>query len=289
MNSTELFASEFKKMMTDRERLFCGSDGFRLASLPIPVLNMPDFSTIGLDMPLVSVHGLKAEYFNKLNGVNCFLLPYHKLLTKRVYNADGSTRRGMDGKVMKTNVVIPRDSVAIMSTVSIKMKQEDMNNVSTKSLFYVDFIEGFIPDKRAYIYSIPKTNAFKVNTNNLVLSRNKKKSIYYAYKVALTNGAYVYLNVVSGEKKISDGDRLLGRKCSLDFNTEIASIVRYWVENGLAYDPDFVSCNMSGGIRLMLSAERFLGDMDMDDYETISSLSLAESGMEDKALASIYR
>lgn len=229
-NLSEIFYNEFKSMMKYRK---AGSN-ITINTLPIPESIKPNV----VEKKIVLLRGIREEYYSRLNFTGkrhelCTLIGKHKI-SKKKYMPDGKVRLDAYNQIMREDVVVPRECVAIISSIMIGVK----NSYNPKEKFsYVDYSDNGV--SKRYIYIVPREYVHLVNLCALVLSQNKMRSYYTCIEVCLTDGSIVYLSVIPFKPSTTATNRpyrVLRVEPTANFDKYIESILVFWELSGIMFD-----------------------------------------------------
>lgn len=237
----KIFEKDFKNMMGMKQYMTLnGRRGhpFNLQEVPIPIKVGKSEEEVENE---VYITGLTEPFFDKLNDTEAKIVEGSDF-KKPFYNADGTLYRSkINGEVKYDEIKVKPGFVAIKSPVNIDLKSEievrgklRPHNPSSGFYFVNSEKEG---NEKWYIYIIPRENLHKMNYSALVLSYTKINR-YYGYKLAFTNGYFVYLFVVPfSNAKRNDNIHVIGVKSDVDFTKELNYLLEYWVANGNTFHP----------------------------------------------------
>lgn len=238
----EIFYQEFIRMMNERR----GMRGV-VALNDIPIV--PNNWVVDTH-DKVMIRGINEPYFSELNDTEAILWSKPKLC-RRKFNYKGEFIRPKDnpeGYVLE-DVVLPHNCVALVSDVQINIPNSVEDKRGKRKLYrpsegfeYVDVINKRAGDKRIvkYIYIVPRCYCYKENMVALTIMFNKPRSYYLAAQIALTNGQYIFLEVVPYKptSNVAKNFRVLKTKTeNLNFDDEIKALLDFWVDNGIMFRP----------------------------------------------------
>lgn len=273
-----LFYKEFRDMMNGRRSL---AHNYRLVDLPLPEL---EGMTIGEPKgKMALVKGIKEPFFDRLNGQEVQLVGRTQLQKRQVLS-DGSFRTDKDGNFVTTQVPVPHDNVAILSSVSIGLKRFiEVDGVKrehkvTEGYRYVDYVEG--KQGRRYIYIVPKQFVYRLSLCALILTPNKRRVFFKGCKLALQNGNYVYLYVVPYTYRDNIDIRVLGVKSSYNFDTEVTQIIQYWMHIGVIFNLNLTALEGQVYGQTNLGILDLEGTIVSEDYQRLG-VSMAEEKEEE--------
>lgn len=228
--SDKVLYAEFKRMLFDRRAV---SQNVPLASLPIP--SEVKMSSSQLKRRSVTFKNIREPFFDALNKTNAFLMGRSQL-QKRSYLSDGTFQKDANGKEVSTPVPVPQGSLAIVSPINIKLPNvvNGHRHTPSQGFFYVDFKET--PNGRLYIYIIPRDYIYELNLCSLVISTNRKRVFYKGTRVALQNGAFVYIYVTPYRYTTQADTLILNVKNSVDFDVEVRSLIAFWQSKGVIFN-----------------------------------------------------
>jgi len=237
----KIFKRDFENMMYKKQYMTINSRRgypFTLQEVPIPIKIGKSLEEVENE---VYIRGLTEPYFDKLNETEAVILDDSEF-KKYFYNEDGSLYRSkIDGKLKYDIIKLKPGFVGIKSPVNIELKPEieimgKLRPYTPSSGFHFINYEKVGNEKR-YIYIVPRENLHKMNYCALVLSFTKINR-YYGYKLAFTNGYYIYLLVVPlRNAKRNSNAHIIGIKPDVDFTNEINTLLEFWVANGYTFHP----------------------------------------------------
>lgn len=274
-----LFKKEFKLMMEGRKSLAKSTD---LANIPVPKL--PEMLLGTPKLKLATVKGIETEYFERLNKQMVEIVP-RTSLQKRQVLSDGSFRKDKNGKYVTDPVPVPHNSVAILSTLSIGLKNVVVKNGkkikyhTPEGFKYVDYI--IQNGVRKYIYIVPKKHVYRYNLCALVLTQNKRKNFYKGARLALQNGVYIYLYVIPYTYRQNIDQRILGVKPSYDFTKQYNLLLKAWQSKGILFDLSKTTLDDQVKGITNLAIEEYEGTIVADDFLQLTGKSLAEEKKDD--------
>lgn len=292
-----IFKSEFNSMCTRLRQ----ENVFNLQSLAVPTKFTFNVNRICLE-DSVYVFGINKNipYFSQLNKQVCYLVKdQHRRIVKRVgigkdeivykmvkeKDKYGATVLDENGEpVMKRvaaleDVVVPRDCVAIRTYRGEPVPKSA--NIDDKQHFeYVD-LEGVPASNggkvKSFVYIIPRVYVYPFNRVALRLANGDSRncSVYAEYFVTLRNGYKVRVQVVNYKKEDFKRDRYkyLALKDTTDFRDEINELLGFWVENGIIFDPDFMSLSDDTKVSNLVLENKAVS---FKEYEKIGRISLAD-------------
>lgn len=265
----KLFCTEFRQMMNERNMHLKSDPRFHLVELPMPDLGK--MFSVNIGRSLGKIVGVKEPYFSKLNGSMVTILK-RGTYRKRQVDSFGKFIKDSKGNLVYTQVPVPRESVAVLSSVSIGLKNSVVEHgvkkkyQPSKGFKYVDYIVR--DGKKSFIYIIPREMVYRLNTCALALSQNSMRNYYKGYKLALQNGSYVYMYVIPTYKYRSQSNyRVLGVKAGIDFSQEVITILNLWQSLGVIFDLEKTS--VGGGLNLgIITLE---GTLYAEDYKPLGN------------------
>lgn len=278
-----LLCADFHKMMRGRKCLLARNQNFQIPRLPIPKLSTLSPET-GCQRAVIK--GVKEDYFSTLNTKHVLVLPRNGLV-KRQVDVDGVSFKAVNGKIVTVPVTVPNGCTAVMSTCNIALPNAVENSLGKKVLYkpakeykYVDYIDKQ-GELRQYIYIVPKSCVYSLNSCALVITANRRKVYYKGYRVALQNGDNVYLFVVPYKNKASYCDyRVIGLKEGINFNSEVERIIRFWMKLGVTFNLHLTNVELNDYDIKNIAFEELTGTLLSDDYSPYSDISLGESDSE---------
>lgn len=292
-----MFKAEFNSTCTQLRR----ENIFNLQTLKVS----PEFTFKVNRMLLedsVYVFGINKsiKYFSELNKQVCYLVKDpQRRVTQRVsegkdefvykyvkekdkygatvYDENGEPK--MKKVQVKEDVVVPRDCVAIR-TYRGEPVPKSFNIDANQHFEYVD-MEGVATKDggkvRSYVYIIPKMYVYPFRRVALRLANGDSRncSVYAEYFVTLRNGYKVRIQVVNYKKEEFKKDKYmyLAVKDSTDFSDEINELLGFWVENGIMFEPDFMSLSEDTRVSNLVLENKAVS---FKEYERISRVSLAD-------------
>lgn len=287
MTSDELFYKEFREMVNDRRVQMGTSMKFQINNLPVckeAVIKdgIPKTS-------MVLIKGVKSvNGFSALDNTEAQLVNKSNI-KKRVVNSDGSFRKLDNGKYKTTDVKIKSNCVAVLSNVNIKLQRYETTANGTKRAIkykegfdYVDYVET--KHGRKYIYIIPKEFVYKMNMAALIITPNSHRVYYKGCKVVMQNGNSLYIYVIPFKRyNEMAGYRVLNVKSSVNFNSEVSALLKYWIKMGVIFDINMTSVERGVKGVKNLAMTNYVGTLSIDEYVKCNK-SLAESNSDDEEL-----
>lgn len=245
ISSDENFVKEFRQMCTQRS----GSiSNFSLGSIRL-ARSFVDKATVE-NHDKVYISGIYDEYYTKLNSTEAVMLS-RPSLSRRLFGSDGNFLYNNDGSVKRKEVPLPKDCIAVLSDIPIGVS---LKFQPKETLDYVDYIEKELKDGkkvRKYIYIVPKKFCYKLNQVALILSSNKMRVYYEGLEFYLQNGKKVFLYTIPYKPHSSERSyRVLQTKTSIDFSSEIKTLLDCWEGNNIIFDRkqtelDSIVCGVS--------------------------------------------
>lgn len=262
LTHTQKFEQEFKRMVVGRKGMT--HLRFKLDDLLVP--NYTNMVKPSEDKKLAIVKAIKEPYFEALNDVTVEVVGRMKLY-KREILSDGSIRKDKNNEDVKNPVTIPQDSIALLSTVNIKLPNFVLDKFGerkklqiTKGFMYVDYIEK--DGERKYIYIVPREHAYLLNLNALVLTPNKRRQYYKGYKLLMQDGNVIYLYVIPYSLRAYTAVRIIGTKPTYNFDSEITELLKLWVSNKILFNPKLTETDT--GTNMTYAIE--MPTLDTEDY-----------------------
>ncbi len=277
----KVFEREFKSMMKERQHV---NMGFSVNDIPVPTLDLITLEDYVANGTLAYVKGISEKFFDKLNTVQdsessneeneasrMVEVIKGRSFNKRqgVVDDDGSISFRKDyrtGELVTKEVSVAKDFVAVYSPRNIHLKnKEGSKNVRIRDGFgYIDYADT--KKGRKYMYTLPTSNIYPVDLCALVISLNKHRTFYQGYKLALTNGYYVYVYVIPYKYKDNPGYKTLGMKASDDFEYELDVLFHHWVENSILQDLDLTEIQTEYGEPINLGCSEELCTFEPEPY-----------------------
>lgn len=271
----EIFYKEFKAMMQERKAL---SGSININDIPLPESFVK--SHIVSKKKKVIIRGIQDEYYNKLNNTEVILWSRPKLESRK-FGHDGQFLYDKDGHVLKKEVTLPHNCVAIISDKSIGVPLK----FKTKEDFrYVDYIEHKIDEEHSeyrFIYIIPRHYCYELNQLALVLSFNKLKNFYWGIEVAFQSGHTVFMYVMPYRVTTADVPyRVLMTGTNFDdFNIAIGEINEYWMKLNILFNRE--ECELVDSVKGRSNAAYMDLDPTLDEYTKFNpEKSLADASEE---------
>jgi len=270
----EIFYKEFNQMM----QMLKGYNGYHaLDEVPIPNELQSKF-TGAVVHDKVAIHGIDDEYFGKLNDTEVLL--WNKgALNRRKFDYKGEFMKDKDGNYLLEDVILPHKCLAVVSNTKIGVPNR-YTPKNKDSLVYVDYLEKTNADgtrSYKYIYIIPRKYLYLENQTALVLSWNKLRTYYTGYQLSLKNGNYLYLYVIPYRITSSVKNyRVLTCKTNTDYETDINTLVNFWINQGIMFNP--AECVLYEDVKgrsnlayqefngVLADFERFRSDKSMDEF-----------------------
>lgn len=261
-----LFAKEFYGTMRARSAKY---------TLDLFKIGVPRLGEKPVNARKVMIKGITDEYYSKLNKSVAMLWARPKLL-KRKYGSDGKFLRDKDGKVVTEQVQLPRDCIAIVSSIKLGVPLRHKPNDVFK---YVDYVRNKSDNTVKFVYIIPKKYCYLVSETALVLCAKPMRSYYDGMSVYLQNGHKVYLYIVPFKvTSVPRSYRVLKTKASIDYSAEINSIISAWTQHNICFNKNLTQLNEP--VRdVMNVAFKPLGST-LDDYVPYSERSLSKTNVE---------
>lgn len=262
----EVFTKEFKEMMSARRA--------KNIEFNMNQLFIPKFTTMQSGAPkgtIALVQGVKEPYFEELNDSEVVILPRGSV-EKRKVMGNGEFEKDKNGEYVTFSVAVPKDSVAVISSRNIRLKRiikegdTSRKHTPSQGYRYIDYKDT--PMGRRFIYLIPKVHVYKLNLAALVITPNKRRVFYKGSQLALQNGTFIYMYVVPYSYRKSQDARVIGVKSSVDFDQEVNTILRSWIDLNILFDlgitqlADQVQGVTNLGLRPVLGTQ-------LEDYERI--------------------
>ena len=278
-NMDILFKREFTSMMAARK---AEAGVVNIEKIPIPPI--PTISKGKPTNKLGTIRGVEEEYFEKLNNSTIELLPRMELQKRQVL-ADGSFRKDKEGNYVTDHIPVPQGSLAILSDISIGMKNTKMVGKRkviykpSEGYRYVDFVTT--PNGRKYIYIVPKSVVFEYNVCALVISQHRKTKFYRGIKVALQSGSYVYMFVVPYTYRSTADQHIIGIKPDYNFEKEIQYIVKKWSEVSISFDITKTTVVDNNGVAINLAISDLDPTLLPENYIKCEGKSLTDTKITD--------
>jgi hypothetical protein len=247
--------------------------------MELPIPEIPGMISGNIKTAIAIVKGVKEPYFSSLNGQEV-LIAGKTSLTKRRVDSSGQFIKDNAGNIVKTQVPVPRDCVAIVSRENIKLRnrKEDgtIHDVS-KGFKYVDFFQTKTAI-RHYVYIVPKKYVFRVNACSLILTFNTHRVFYKGYRLALQNGNYAYLYVIPLKRRSEYASyRTLGIKVTPNFDREVNIIVGFWQQIGIIFNLMVTSLSEPVKGTTNLGYTELTGTLSIDEHITYTVSLLEEN------------
>lgn len=237
MSPDALFKKEFMQTMHERKMRALN---FHIREVVIP--EKMEEKRLPKPECVYKVRGVVEPYFSKLNGK--VVEKYTEEVRKRQLTSTGEFRKEK-GKYVYDEVVVPINSMCIVSSVTIQLRnviqevgRPPVAYNPSEGFRYVDYIEDTNGGRR-YIYIIPKDYLVPLDLCALVLTPNTHRDQYKGLRVALANGHYVNLYVIPYKHQGERGYRVLDVKPTTNFDVEIKALLEFWVRIGVMFNPEF--------------------------------------------------
>lgn len=192
------------------------------------------------------------EYYSALKNTNAYLWSSRQngVLLRTKYDYLGKPMKDVTGKPMKSEVEVPSDCCAVISTVNIA--NVPYGYVSKQGFKTVDRY-----GKNKMIYIVPKRFCVRVDQAALILNINHPKKYYNGYKITAFSGSrfYLYSQPINMAKynpenstykildctDISEGKHMSGGYDANDyymfFEKEMKEYIRYFIRKRLIFTP----------------------------------------------------
>lgn len=235
----ELFVKEFKEMMIARQmsNRATASSYMQYLKYPEDLNNLEGLPNLEFVMIKGIPLNIKDEWgmdFSALNRKIGQIMPVTSVPQKQRF-ADASIAKNSKGEVITKDVPVPKDSLVVITTARVGMEQGKKTK-RTNDFMLVDVVNK--KGKNYYVYFIPKAFLYKVNLCSLIATPNRQRKFYKGYEIALTAGIYMYLFVVPYKEGKEEARQIISTKASFDFDNELNSILRLWVENNIMFNPN---------------------------------------------------
>lgn len=225
-----MFCKEFTKMMNMRKAM---TPSFDLQQLDVSPKSVGEV----INNDKVYIKGIEEEYFSNLNDTEAIVWSGGKL-KRRKYDYQRNYIRDKNGNYVTEDVVIPHDSIAIVSDKRIGVKTDFK---SKENFINVEMIQSKEdPSIVRYIYIVPRKYCYKLNQTALILSLNKMRSYYQGVSLAMTNGytIFVYIIPYKPTRNVYKPYRILCTKTDIDYSVELQALQEYWLKRGYIFNPD---------------------------------------------------
>lgn len=262
-----IFSREFKEMMNTRKGM---AKGLNIQNIPIPPYTSQAMSKGLPKYKSAKVKKIAEPYFDRLNNTEAFILSRMQLKKRQVLS-NGTFRKDKEGKYVTDDVSVPNGSVAILSPISIGLKNytldkrgKKVKHVPSQGFKYVDFVN--YNNQRHYIYIVPKDYVYRLNVCALVLTPNKRRNFYKGYKLALQNGTYAYLYVIPYTYRDQVDLKILGVKATFEFTQEINQTMTFWMQKGVLFNLALTNLENNVNGKTNLGYEELEGTIITEDY-----------------------
>lgn len=177
------------------------------------------------------VSGIEDEVFKDLNDYQVELVDRGVKLEQRLVNSKGQTIKTKNGKVLKKEIPLPKDSQAVISIKELKVPFK----YNKDGFGFVDYI---IKDKRRmFVYIVPKANLYKVNYSALAISSRTMKG-FYGIKIKSWNWGVLNLCIIPYKPNVNYTNTIILKvKSTLDYREEIKSLFLELIKRGVVSDP----------------------------------------------------
>lgn len=279
-----IFNREFKEMMNSRKAVVTG---FALGSVPLPdFTSLPSSGSnrskiyLGAKTRKIAlVRGVTEPFFERLTNTEVELVGRTKLMKRQVLS-DGSFRKDKDDKYVVDEITVPHTSVAILSPISIGLKNTiksdrgvDLAHKPSEGFRYIDYVDT--KDGRRYIYLIPRINVFRLSLVALAISTSRHRNFYHGTRIALQNGHFVYLYTYPYTYRENLGSRVIGLKATTDFDAEVRHLLSFWKEKQVMFNIEDTSLSEQIGGVTNLGFQEMEGTLTTEDFVPYS-ISLAD-------------
>lgn len=215
---------------------------------------------------LCAVKGISENIYKGLNGALVKKLPKGVVASKR--KTDLVTKdfvRDSNNRFVYEDVKVPAGSIVVLSKKNLNLPY---NYKADDGFGYIDYVSDGV--SKEYMYIIPKIYLYQVHQTALALSVKNMKNFAGMGYVSWKYGT-IFLHIIPYKPRQSYvGSKILKTSVSLNYNSEVKSIVDYWIANNVI--PNIALCETEIEGNLVVK-ETMTG---YDDYQFLEELSLGD-------------